>query len=156
MPNKSVLNPLSKKQSRKLNQNNKNLLESSSSDEERQHSAGTSALTPRPLRTTSAAKRQCLNDADEMEVELVQSTVSPSLPSLDVSPPVPENSAAAPAPTVANNGTPMISSSSDNTRSVTDVENQSASVPLHSSASLSMHANADLSDSQAMDDTSDY
>src|SRR5271156_2688647 len=149
MPNKSVLNPLSKKQSRKLNQNNKNLLESSSSDEERQRSAGTSALTPRPLRTTSAAKRQCLNDTEEMEVELVQSTVSPSLASLDVSSSAPVNSAAAPAPTVANNGTPMISSLSDNTRSVTDAENQSASVPLHSSASESMHANADLSDSQA-------
>src|SRR5271168_4673078 len=108
MSNTSVVNPLSKKQTRKTNKN-KNLLESSSSDEERQRAAGSSALTPRPLRVTSAAKRQCLDNTDNMEVEPTQSTVSSSSPSSNVSSSVSVSSAAASAHTVVDNDTPTTS-----------------------------------------------
>src|SRR5579871_2837519 len=80
------------------------LLDASNSDEEKQRTAGKSALNPRAMRTTSAAKKPRTEDANAMDAEplvpisdtssspVVYSALSPS-------------QTAAPVLTAADNGT---------------------------------------------------
>src|ERR1700722_11128868 len=113
------LNPNSKKCARAEKKIEKqlvanNLIDGTSSDEERNRSAaGKSTLTARPGRTTSGAKKPRLDGGNNMDstLEVASSSSSPSPPVVNtVSSP---ETAAAPVLTVAHNTIPPIAVSSN-------------------------------------------
>src|SRR5271156_6031207 len=126
------------------------------SEEERNQAAGKSALTPHPLRTTSAAKKQKTDAEDAMEVE--------ATPEISDIPPVPSDfssdefssatsSPTAPVPTADNNSTSSVSQSGNLTASTPTMVNQSQILPLQPDVTQTGQAYVDP---EEMDDSHDF
>src|SRR5277367_3481001 len=126
------------------------------SDEERQQAAGKSVLIPRPLHTTSAAKKQKTDAEDAMEVE--------ATPEISDIPPVPSDfssdefssvtsSPTAPVPTAVDNSTSSVAQFGNLTASSPTIVNQSQISPLQPDITQSGQANVDP---ELMDDSHDF
>src|SRR5277367_3150818 len=148
--NNTVVNPNSKAGKRAASR----LVDLPSSDEDTtQSAAGKSALTARPLRTTSALKKPRLDENANMETEPLVSSPATSSAPLEDTPLISLEVTAAAVPTAADNGTLSTSQSGSPSGAETQGQNQSLESPLQPTPSVSRHADVDPDD---MDDTSDF